>query len=110
MLPRMHAAKMSAVGETENPSSKFERNVHMSSIFLDIRAFEQLGSIRKPHKLSIKPKMQSQQTAIQRKKYIFPFAVHALNASLCCGVRQTRRILWFHRDRSEERRVGRECG
>src|SRR5205085_8378316 len=71
----------------------------MSSIFLDVRAFEQLCSIREPHQLPIQPEVQCKQPTVEQQKYVFPFAIHALNAWIGCQLGQARRALRFQRDR-----------
>src|SRR2546429_9843793 len=74
-------------------SREFQRNIHVNSILLEVRTFQQFGSVQKPYKLAIEPKVHGKQSPIQCQKHIFALAVHSLDRTI----------------RSEERRVGKEC-
>lgn len=67
---------MAAVREAKYPLAEFQRNIHMNSFLLIVRALQQLSSIREPHQLAIEPEMQGKQSAIEYQKHIFAFAVH----------------------------------
>jgi len=80
-FPCVNAAKVAAIGKTEDTFVQFEGYIHVHSIFTFVGDLQQFFAIRKPEKLAIEAKMHSQQAAVQNKKNIFTFAIDNANAS-----------------------------
>ena len=97
-IPGMNAPKMATVREAEYTLRELQRNIHMNSVLLDVRAFQQFSPVQKPYKLPIEPKVHCKQSAIQCQKHIFAFAVHPPDQTIGCKIGQTRCFLQLHCD------------
>ena len=92
---------MSPVCKSKHPILKFERDVHVHSIFRDVGALEQIFSIREPNELSIQPEVQREQSPVQHKKHILAFALHAPGVAARRKFGQPGSRLRLHRDGME---------
>jgi len=89
---------MATVREAKYAFREFQRNIHVNSILLEVRTFQQFGSVQKPYKLAIEPKVHGKQSPIQCQKHIFALAVHSLDRTISGQVGQARCFLRLHGD------------